>query len=207
MNAFVFTLTALSTLLGQFDPAPACKGPNCRHNQPSGYESTSSGYESQSPQFGPAFGTRRYSPADRSTSIGSCGCSTCNPNIPCSPGHCHDQGCPDCDRNSANGRSNRVPSRGPVFTQPAGNDVTFRSLPRSQARVQKLCPVTGEELGSMGTPIAVNAMGKRIYVCCESCVSAVRRNPEKYLQKVIDELAPVPQPSFRASRPREDYLR
>jgi hypothetical protein len=59
----------------------------------------------------------------------------------------------------------------------------------------------------MGPPLAVNAMGKRIYVCCESCVTAVRRNPEKYLQKVIDELAPVSQTSFRASRPREDYLR
>ena len=207
MNAFVYTLTALSTLLGQFDPASACKGPNCRHNQPSGYESPSSGYESQSPQFGPAFGTRRYSPAGRSTSIASCGCSTCDPNIPCSPGHCQDQGCADCDRNSTNDRPIRFPSRGPVIAQPAGNDATFRSLPRLQARVQKLCPVTGEELGSMGPPIAVNAMGKKIYVCCESCVTAVRRNPEKFLQKVIDELAPVPQPSFRSSRPREDYLR
>ena len=200
MNAFVFTLTALSTLMGQFDPIPACKAPNCRHNQPPGYESPS-------PQFGPTFGTRRYSPADRSTNITSCGCSTCDPNIPCSPGHCQDQGCTDCDRNSANGRSNRVPNRSPAILQPAGNDATFRSLTRPQARVQKLCPVTGEELGSMGPPIAVNATGKKIYVCCESCVTAVRRNPEKYLQKVIDELAPVPQPSFRASRPREDYLR
>jgi YHS domain-containing protein len=55
------------------------------------------------------------------------------------------------------------------------------------ARAQRLCPVTGEELGSMGRPIPVNVRGRTIYVCCEPCVNAVRRDPEKYLRKVDGE--------------------
>ena len=45
---------------------------------------------------------------------------------------------------------------------------------------QKVCPVTGEELGSMGEPIPVMAKGQRIFVCCRSCVAAVKRNPDEY---------------------------
>ncbi len=49
---------------------------------------------------------------------------------------------------------------------------------------QRLCPVTGEKLGSMGPPLPVTVKGQTIYVCCKACVSAVKRNPDKYLPKV-----------------------
>ena len=52
---------------------------------------------------------------------------------------------------------------------------------------QKTCPVTGEELGSHGAAIPVSIQGQTIYVCCESCVNAVRRNPGAYLPKVEAE--------------------
>ena len=48
---------------------------------------------------------------------------------------------------------------------------------------QKTCPVTGEELGSHGAAISVAVQGQTVYVCCESCVNAVRRNPGLYLLK------------------------
>jgi YHS domain-containing protein len=48
---------------------------------------------------------------------------------------------------------------------------------------QKRCPVTGEELGSMGPPISVTVRGKTIWVCCKACVAAVQRNPDKYLNQ------------------------
>jgi hypothetical protein len=57
---------------------------------------------------------------------------------------------------------------------------------------QKTCPVTDEELGSMGPPIPVGAKGQTVYVCCEGCVAAVRRNPDKYLAKVAAERAARP---------------
>ena len=47
---------------------------------------------------------------------------------------------------------------------------------------QRTCPVTQEPLGSMGKPIRVTVAGQSIFVCCEGCVAAVKRNPEKYLR-------------------------
>jgi YHS domain-containing protein len=52
---------------------------------------------------------------------------------------------------------------------------------------QKTCPVTGEALESMGTPIPVTVKGQTIYVCCKSCVAKVQRDPDKYLRKVKAE--------------------
>lgn len=54
---------------------------------------------------------------------------------------------------------------------------------------QKLCPVTGDELGSMGAPIPVNVRGQTIWVCCRGCVAKVQRDPDKYLRKVEAERA------------------
>lgn len=54
---------------------------------------------------------------------------------------------------------------------------------------QKLCPVTGDELGSMGEPIPVSVRGQTIWVCCRGCVAKVQRDPEKYLAKLRAERA------------------
>ena len=45
---------------------------------------------------------------------------------------------------------------------------------------QGVCPVSGKRLGSMGEPVAVSAGGKTVYACCDSCVKAIKSNPEKY---------------------------
>lgn len=52
---------------------------------------------------------------------------------------------------------------------------------------QKTCPVTGEALGSMGPPVAVNVKGQTIYVCCEGCVKTVQGDPDQYIAKVMRE--------------------
>lgn len=52
---------------------------------------------------------------------------------------------------------------------------------------QKTCPVTGEPLGSMGTPIAVTVKGQTVYVCCRGCVAKVQNDPDGYLRKVQAE--------------------
>ena len=52
---------------------------------------------------------------------------------------------------------------------------------------QKNCPVTGEELGSMGTPVPVMVKGQTIYVCCQGCAGKVRKDPDAYLAKVKRE--------------------
>ncbi|WP_233903423.1 hypothetical protein [Stieleria maiorica] len=46
---------------------------------------------------------------------------------------------------------------------------------------QKICPVSGKLLGSMGDPVAVDVTDDRVFVCCAGCVDAVKASPEKYL--------------------------
>jgi hypothetical protein len=63
--------------------------------------------------------------------------------------------------------------------------------PSSQAKVggQTLCPVTGDKLGSMGTPISVSVKGRTIFVCCQGCIDEVKADPDKFLRKVDDDVA------------------
>jgi len=44
----------------------------------------------------------------------------------------------------------------------------------------KLCPVMGEPLGSMGDPVPVTVGGETLFVCCRGCVKKVKANPAKY---------------------------
>jgi hypothetical protein len=174
-------------------------GPNRRR-------SDSSNYGNAMPQFRPTDDRHRYSPFDRRSRTVDCGCAICDPNTPCSSGNCQSQNCTEFGQGHVSGRSDGFPSNPPARVQPTWNDRPLRYTPRPQAPVQRLCPVTGDELDSMGSPIAVNVLGKRIYVCCDSCVTAVRRSPQKYLQKVADDLAATSPTSFRTSRTLQDPL-
>lgn len=48
---------------------------------------------------------------------------------------------------------------------------------------QKVCPVTGASLGSMGDPIKAMVDGRPVYLCCKGCVAKVNNDPETYLAK------------------------
>lgn len=49
---------------------------------------------------------------------------------------------------------------------------------------QKICPVTGADLNSMGGAVPVDLVGRRVFICCAGCESALRKNPEKHLKKL-----------------------
>ncbi len=49
---------------------------------------------------------------------------------------------------------------------------------------QKLCPVTGEPLGSMGAPVRVAVGGRAVFVCCKGCTKPLLRSPAEYLAKL-----------------------
>ncbi|MHC4223974.1 MAG: hypothetical protein ACYSX0_06785 [Planctomycetota bacterium] len=51
-------------------------------------------------------------------------------------------------------------------------------------KAQKTCPVSDEDLGSMGVPVKVSAKGKTVFLCCEGCRKKFEREPEKYLAKL-----------------------
>ena len=58
------------------------------------------------------------------------------------------------------------------------------SADRALAEAQKICPVSGKALGSMGTPIKVDVQGKAVFICCEGCRKNLLREPQKYLAKL-----------------------
>ncbi|MEZ6080181.1 MAG: hypothetical protein R3C56_32290 [Pirellulaceae bacterium] len=53
---------------------------------------------------------------------------------------------------------------------------------------QKICPVSGKPLGSMGDPVAVNVNGQTVFACCSGCVNAIQSNPAKYASGRIEVL-------------------
>ncbi|MBX3436991.1 MAG: hypothetical protein KF861_05840 [Planctomycetaceae bacterium] len=55
---------------------------------------------------------------------------------------------------------------------------------RALAEKQKVCPVGGEPLGSMGPPIKLVVEGREVFICCAGCEDAIRDEPEKYLRKL-----------------------
>jgi hypothetical protein len=55
---------------------------------------------------------------------------------------------------------------------------------RAAALAQKICPVSDEALGSMGTPIKVSVAGRDVFICCESCRDSLVADPDKYLAKL-----------------------
>ena len=52
------------------------------------------------------------------------------------------------------------------------------------ARAQKVCPVSDEPLGSMGTPVKETYKGRPVFFCCESCRKPFLKNPEKFVAKL-----------------------
>jgi hypothetical protein len=55
---------------------------------------------------------------------------------------------------------------------------------RPLADRQKLCPVTNKPLGSMGTPTRVVVSGRLVFLCCDGCEDALKKEPAKYFAKL-----------------------
>lgn len=46
------------------------------------------------------------------------------------------------------------------------------------------CVVSGEDLGSMGTPVEVTHEGTTVKLCCKSCIDEFNETPEKFVAKL-----------------------
>lgn len=66
------------------------------------------------------------------------------------------------------------------------DDVAPAAVPAATNAVkhQTLCPVTGEEINKA---LFVDYEGKRIYVCCGSCLGPIKKDPAKYVTKLESE--------------------
>ena len=65
-------------------------------------------------------------------------------------------------------------------------------LKAAKAVGNKHCPVTGEALGSMGTPLQVVYQGKAVSLCCKGCIKSFAKDPKGMLAKAeADAKAPA----------------
>jgi hypothetical protein len=91
-------------------------------------------------------------------------------------------------RNSASevAQPGRTAALSKAPNDPAIEEALLALLPedRALAKKQVICPVTGQPLGSMGTPTEVMIEGRKIFLCCEGCESKLKEDPKKYLAKL-----------------------
>ncbi len=55
---------------------------------------------------------------------------------------------------------------------------------RELAAQQRICPITGERLGSMGKPYKLIVAGRTLFLCCEGCAGPVKADPAAAFQKL-----------------------
>ena len=55
------------------------------------------------------------------------------------------------------------------------------------AEKQRVCPVSGEMLGTMGVPQKVDVDGQQVWICCEGCKDPLLEKPAEYLAKLKQE--------------------
>ncbi len=55
---------------------------------------------------------------------------------------------------------------------------------RALAEKQKICPVSGQPLGSMGVPVKVTVKDRDVFLCCKGCEGSLLEDPDTYLAKL-----------------------
>jgi YHS domain-containing protein len=63
----------------------------------------------------------------------------------------------------------------------------IKKLPADQQAIalkQVSCPVSGEHLGSMGTPVKAEIDGRTFFLCCKNCQPEVKKDPKGVLAKL-----------------------
>jgi YHS domain-containing protein len=100
-----------------------------------------------------------------------------------------------CGGSATTGSPVAAPAPASAKNQPPGSGVEadadlrreLAKLPpedRALAEKQKVCPVTGEPLGSMGVPYKITLKGRTLFLCCGGCEEDFKKNADKYLVKL-----------------------
>jgi hypothetical protein len=74
-------------------------------------------------------------------------------------------------------------SQGPDQTESKANLAKLRPGDRRLAEAQRLCPSSGQPLGSMGVPIKLTVKGRPVFICCEGCKEKVLAHPDEMLKR------------------------
>ena len=75
-------------------------------------------------------------------------------------------------------------AQAPAQTETAGSEnedlVALSDEDRQLVLAQRVCPVSEEPLGSMGTPIKVTVDGRHLFICCKGCEDSAKEKFEEY---------------------------
>ena len=74
-----------------------------------------------------------------------------------------------------------APAANPEFEQAL---TALSAEDRALAASQRVCPVSGRPLGSMGTPVKVRVRDRDVLLCCEGCEEELKAKPDEYLAKL-----------------------
>jgi hypothetical protein len=66
---------------------------------------------------------------------------------------------------------------------------TLEPEKRKLAEAQKYCPIHDAPLGSMGAPFELTIDGQLVFLCCDGCEKAAKKEPEKTLAKAKELVA------------------
>jgi hypothetical protein len=55
---------------------------------------------------------------------------------------------------------------------------------RALAEAQRVCPISREELGSMGPPIKLMVNDQPVFVCCKNCEGRALKSPDETLKRL-----------------------
>lgn len=69
------------------------------------------------------------------------------------------------------------------FTLAASHEITVTRTTRADQKAiaaAKVCPVSKEDLHSMGEPLKVSRGNKSIFICCKNCLDKIKADPDKY---------------------------
>lgn len=86
------------------------------------------------------------------------------------------------DRQPSKAEFNPIFARSKIRSYVA--EVSLTQADRDGIAGQRICPITGASLGSMGAPRKVLVGDKALYLCCTDCVDKVTEEPEKCMAQL-----------------------
>jgi hypothetical protein len=70
------------------------------------------------------------------------------------------------------------------FALPPGGEIVVSKATKADEKAVaalKTCPVSKEDLGSMGGPLKVSRGENSTFICCKGCLKAIQADPDKFL--------------------------
>jgi Cu(I)/Ag(I) efflux system membrane fusion protein len=134
----------------------------------------------------------RLNPAAAATYFGASGGPQSNgrPSAPSAPSQRQGEQAPADQGKPDSGRPKAEPEPRVAVAAPAGEDLkNIEQLPeadRKLALAQRICPVTGAALGSMGVPVKITLRSQPVFLCCKGCMGKAKRSPDEMLKKLAD---------------------